>query len=74
MEPKWKEDTKRVYTTILSMGDKVKKITEEDSIRLLGGAVDMYIHSIPDSEIDVGWDQLEISKKCMDMGMSAVRR
>jgi predicted TIM-barrel fold metal-dependent hydrolase len=72
MEPKWKDDTKRAYTTILSMGDKVKKITEEDSIRLLEGAVDMHVHSIPDPEIDVGWDQLEISKKCMDMEMSAV--
>lgn len=72
MEPKWKNDTQRAYTTILSMGDKVKKITEEDSIRLLEGAVDMHVHSIPDPEIDVGWDQLEISKKCMDMEMSAV--
>ena len=72
MEPKWKEDTKRAYTTIFSMGDKVKKITEEDSIRLLDGAVDMHVHSIPDPEIDVGWDQLEIAKKCMGIGMSAV--
>lgn len=72
MEPKWRDDTKRAYTTILSMGDRVKKIKEEDAIRLLESAVDMHVHSIPDPEIDVGWDQLEISKKCMDMGMSAV--
>jgi len=72
MEPEWKEDAQRAYTTILSMGDRVKKITEEDAIRLLEGAVDIHVHSIPDPEIDVGWDQLEISKKCMDMGMSAV--
>jgi hypothetical protein len=72
MEPKWKDDTNRAYTTILSMGDRVKKITEEDSIKLLEGAVDIHVHSIPDPEIDVGWDQLEISKKCMDIGMGAV--
>ena len=72
MEPEWKKDAQRAYTTILSMGDRVKKITEEDAIRLLEGAVDIHVHSIPDPEIDVGWDQLEISKKCMDMNMSAV--
>jgi predicted TIM-barrel fold metal-dependent hydrolase len=72
LEPKWKEEAKRAYTTILSMGDKVKVITEDDAIRLLDGAVDIHVHSIPDPEIDVGWDQLEISKECMDIGMSAV--
>ncbi len=72
MESQWREDAQRAYTTILNMGDRVKKITEEDAIRLLEGAVDIHVHSIPDPEIDVGWDQLEISKKCMDIGMSAV--
>ena len=72
MEPKWREDTKRAYTTILSMGDKVKVITEEDAIRLLDGAVDIHVHSIPDPEIDVGWDQLEIAKKCMKIGVKKI--
>jgi hypothetical protein len=72
LEPKWIEDTKRAYNTILSMGDKVKTITENDSIELLQGAVDMHVHSIPDPEIDVGWDQLEIMKKATDIGMAGV--
>ncbi len=72
LEPKWIEDTKRAYNTILSMGDKVKTMTEADAIELLEGAVDMHVHSIPDPEIDVGWDQLEITKKATDIGMAAV--
>lgn len=54
------------------MGDRVKMITEEDAIELLDGAVDMHVHSIPDPEIDVGWDQLEITKKATEIGMAAV--
>lgn len=72
MEPKWRQDTKRAYTTILSMGDRVKMITETDALELLAGAVDMHVHGAPDPEIDVGWDQLEITKKATDMGMGAV--
>lgn len=72
MEPKWREDTQRAYNTILSMGDKVKMITEEDAIELLDGAVDIHVHAAPDPEIDVGWDQLEIAKKATELGMGAV--
>jgi len=72
MEPKWREDTKRAYNTILSMGDKVKTITENDSIELLQDAIDMHVHSIPDPEIDVGWDQLEIMKNATNIGMAGV--
>ena len=72
LEPKWREDAKRAYGTILSMGDRVKTITEEDSIELLQGAIDMHVHSIPDPEIDVGWDQVEIMKKATDIGMAGV--
>jgi hypothetical protein len=72
MEKKWREDTHRAYTTILNMGDTVKTITEEDAIQLLEGAVDIHVHAIPDPEIDVGWDQLEIAKKATEIGMGAV--
>lgn len=72
MEAKWKQDTKRAYTTILSMGDRVKMITEDDVLELLQGAVDIHVHGAPDPEIDVGWDQLEITKKATDIGMGAV--
>src|SRR5271169_2933549 len=72
MEPKWREDTKRAYTTIFAMGDKVKTITENDAIELLEGAVDIHLHAIPDPEIDVGWDQLEIAKRATDIGMGAL--
>jgi len=72
MEPKWREDTKRAYNTIFNMGDTVKTITEEDSIELLQGAIDMHVHAIPDPEIDVGWDQIDIIKKATDIGMAAV--
>jgi hypothetical protein len=72
MEDKWREDTKRAYNTILSMGDKVKRIAEEDAIELLQGAVDMHVHAFPDPEIDVGWDQIEITKKATDLGIAAV--
>lgn len=72
MEPKWRQDTKRAYTTILSMGDRVKTIKEDDVLELLNGAVDIHVHAAPDPEIDVGWDQLEITKKATDIGMGAV--
>lgn len=72
MEPKWREDTQRAYRTILSMGDRVKMITEDDVLELLAGAVDIHVHAIPDPEIDVGWDQLEITRKATDIGMAAV--
>jgi hypothetical protein len=72
MEPKWREDTQRAYTTILKMGDTVKMITEDDAIELLEGAVDIHVHAAPDPEIDVGWDQLEIAKKATELGMGAV--
>lgn len=72
MELKWRDDTKRAYTTILSMGDKVKMITENDVLELLDGAVDIHVHAAPDPEIDVGWDQLEITQKATDIGMGAV--
>ncbi|MCX6993693.1 MAG: DUF6282 family protein [Kiritimatiellaeota bacterium] len=72
MEPKWRQDAKRAYTTILNMGDRVKMITEDDALELLAGAVDIHVHGAPDPEIDVGWDQLEITKKATDMGMGAV--
>lgn len=72
MEPKWRQDTTRAYTTIIAMGDRVKTITESDTIQLLQGAVDIHVHAIPDPEIDVGWDQLEIAKRATDIGMGAV--
>ncbi len=72
MEPKWREDTKRAYSTILNMGDNVKMITEADTAELLNGAVDIHVHAAPDPEIDVGWDQLEIARKATDLGMAAL--
>ncbi len=72
MESKWREDTKRAYTTILAMGDRVKMIRESDAIELLQDAADMHVHAAPDPEIDVGWDQLEIARKDMEIGMAAV--
>ncbi len=72
MQPEWREDAKRAYTTILSMGDKVKMITEGDAIELLDGAVDMHVHAAPDPEIDVGWDQLEVAMRATDLGMGGL--
>lgn len=72
MQPEWRQDTQRAYTTILAMGDKVKMIREEDAIELLQGAVDIHVHAAPDPEIDVGWDQLEVAKKATELGMGAV--
>jgi len=72
MQPEWRQDTQRAYSTILSMGDKVKMITEESVIELLQGAVDIHVHAAPDPEIDVGWDQLEVAKKATDIGMGAL--
>ena len=72
MEPEWRQDTHRAYTTILNMGDRVKMITEADVLELLEGAVDIHVHAAPDPEIDVGWDQIEVSKKATDLGMGAV--
>jgi predicted TIM-barrel fold metal-dependent hydrolase len=72
MEGKWRSDTKRAYNTILSMGDRVKTITEDEVLEILEGAVDIHVHAAPDPEIDVGWDQIEIAEKATDIGMGAV--
>lgn len=72
METKWREDTKRAYNTIFRMGDRVKTITEDEVLELLDGAVDIHVHASPDPEIDVGWDQIEISKRATDIGLGAV--
>lgn len=72
MEPQWREDTQRAYRTILSMGDRVRTITEAQVIDLLQGAVDIHVHAAPDPEIDVGWDQYEITRQATDLGMGAV--
>ncbi|MGA2612218.1 MAG: DUF6282 family protein [Spirochaetia bacterium] len=72
MEKEWRADAQRAYSTILSMGDKVKMITEADAIELLQGAADMHVHAAPDPEIDVGWDQIEIAKKATEIGMGAL--
>ena len=72
LQPEWQEDARRAYTTILSMGDKVKMISEADAIELLQGAVDIHVHAAPDPEIDVGWDQLGSAIRATDLGMGAV--
>ena len=75
MSSRWSRNGVRTppsYTTILNMGDRVKMITEADVLELLEGAVDIHVHAAPDPEIDVGWDQIEVSKKATDLGMGAV--
>lgn len=72
MEPKWREDARRAYSTILEMGDRVTTITEEQVGELMRGAIDMHVHAFPDPEIDTGWDQINIAQRATDAGMGGV--
>jgi hypothetical protein len=72
MEPQWREDTKRAYVTIESMGERVMTITEEQIAEILQGAIDMHTHAFPDPLIDTGWDQIQITKAATDAGMAGV--
>src|SRR5260370_24590055 len=72
MEPKWREDTKRAYTTIESMGKTVRLLKEDDVLEVLDGAFDMHLHAFPDPLIDTGWDQVQITKAATDAGMGGL--
>jgi len=69
MEPEWREDTRRAYRTIESMGASVRLLREEDVLEVLDGAVDMHVHAFPDPLIDTGWDQVQTTKAATDAGM-----
>lgn len=72
MEPKWREDTKRAYVTIESMGKTVMLLKEEDVLEVLDGAYDMHLHAFPDPLIDTGWTQAQITKAATDAGMGGL--
>ncbi len=72
MEPKWREDTRRAYVTIESMGESVLMLKEDDVLEVLEGAYDMHCHAFPDPLIDTGWDQIQVTKAATDLGMGGV--
>lgn len=72
MEPKWREDCKRAYTTIFEMGDRIMTITEAQVDELMRGAIDMHVHAFPDPEIDTGWDQINVVRRATDAGMGGI--
>jgi len=72
MEPEWREDTKRAYVTIESMGETVLMLKDDDVLAVLEGAYDMHCHAFPDPLIDTGWDQIQVTKAATDVGMGGV--
>ena len=72
LEPEWRDDARRAYSTILEMGDSLMTITEEEVGELMRGAIDMHVHAFPDPEIDTGWDQINVAKRATDAGMGGV--
>lgn len=72
LEPQWKDDTKRAYVTIESMGARVRLLSESDVLEVLDGAYDMHVHAFPDPLIDTGWDQVQITKAATDAGMGGI--
>ena len=71
-EPKYRDDAKRAYHTVESMGAALGIIGEEDVAELMHGACDLHIHCWPDPLIDTGWSQSHIAKRATDDGMKAV--
>jgi predicted metal-dependent TIM-barrel fold hydrolase len=69
MEPEWREDTRRAYEAIESMGERVRTLTEDDVLEILEGAIDVHVHAFPDPLIDTGWDQIQITKAASQVGM-----
>lgn len=69
MEPEWREDTRRAYETIESMGERVRLLSEDDVLEVLEGAIDVHLHAFPDPLIDTGWDQVQITKAATQAGM-----
>lgn len=69
MEQEWKDDTKRAYVTIESMGESVRLLKEDDVMEVMDGAFDMHVHAFPDPLIDTGWDQFQVAKMATDIGM-----
>jgi len=72
LEKEWKDDTKRAYVTIESMGARVRLLGEDDVLEVLAGAFDMHVHAFPDPLIDTGWDQVQVTKAATDAGMGGV--
>ena len=72
LEPCWRDDARRAYSTILEMGDRIRTITEREVDELLSGAIDMHVHAFPDPEIDTGWDQINVARRATDAGMGGV--
>lgn len=72
LEPEWRDDARRAYSTILEMGDRIMTMTEREVDELLCGAIDMHVHAFPDPEIDTGWDQINVAKRATDAGMGGV--
>ena len=54
MEDVWREDTRRAYTAIESMGERVRLLSDEDVLEVLDGAIDVHVHAFPDPLIDTG--------------------
>lgn len=71
-DPEWRNDAKRAYETIESMGATLTSITKEDVDELLRGAIDMHVHAAPDPLIDTGWDEMDVAFKACDAGMGGI--
>jgi predicted metal-dependent TIM-barrel fold hydrolase len=69
MEQEWREDTRRAYETIESMGGRVRLLSEDNVLEVLAGAIDVHVHAFPDPLIDTGWDQIQVTKAATEAGM-----
>jgi hypothetical protein len=45
MEDVWREDTRRAYETIESMGERVRLLSEDDVLEVLEGAMSTFMPS-----------------------------
>ncbi len=71
-DKKYRDDAKRAYHTVESMGARLGTISEAEVMELMHGACDLHIHCWPDPLIDTGWSQSHIARRATDAGMKAV--
>ena len=69
MEQEWRDDTRRAYDAIESMGARVRLLSEGDVLEVLADAIDVHVHAFPDPLIDTGWDQVQVTKAATEAGM-----
>ena len=71
-DKKYRDDAKRAYHTVESMGARLGTISAAEVGELMHGACDLHIHCWPDPLIDTGWSQSHIARRATDAGMKAV--